>query len=250
MENFAAWTIRNRWLILILSVIFTLGAGYGAKNIEFLNNYRIFFSEDNPQLQAFDQLQRVYTKDDQVLIAMTPAGGDAFDRQFLEAIEWTTAEAWKLPFTTRVDSITNFQNSVAEADDLYVDDLIINPTAMSQAELDYTQETALTEPLLAERLITQKAYVTGVNVTMTFPEKDITEGTIAAEAARDLEQRIKNKFAGIDVHLTGMVMMNNALTESSMMDMQTIIPLMYLGIISRGVAHRRGNPVEGDRGRL
>lgn len=38
VENFAAWTIRNRWLILILSVIFTLGAGYGAKNIEFLNN--------------------------------------------------------------------------------------------------------------------------------------------------------------------------------------------------------------------
>ena len=218
-------------MILILSVVLTLGAGYGAKNIEFLNNYRIFFSEDNPQLQAFDELQRVYTKDDAVLIALTPAGGDAFNPQFLEAVEWTTAEAWKLPFTTRVDSITNFQNSVAEADDLYVDDLIINPSAMSEVQLDYTKDTALTEPLLAERLITQKAYVTGVNVTMTFPEKDITEGTVAAEAARDLERRIKNKFAGVDVHLTGMVMMNNAFSESSMIDMQTIIPLMYLGII-------------------
>ena len=231
IEQFAAWTIRNRWAILVLSFLFTIGAGYGAKNIDFLNNYRIFFSEDNPQLQAFETMQRVYTKDDQVLITMTPAGGDAFDPRFLEAVEWTTAEAWKLPFTTRVDSITNFQNSVAEADDLYVDDLIINPKEMSEVELAYTKETALAEPLLSERLITEKAYVTGVNVTMTFPEKDITEGTVAAEAARDLERRIKTKFSGIDVHLTGMVMLNNAFTESSMMDMQNIIPLMYLGII-------------------
>jgi hypothetical protein len=231
VENFAAWTIRNRWTILILTILVTLGAGYGAKNIEFLNNYRIFFSEDNPQLQAFDELQKVYTKDDQVLITMTPAGGNAFDPKFLEAIEWTTAEAWKLPFTTRVDSITNFQNSVAEQDDLYVDDLIINPSSLSQEELDYAKATALSEPLLSERLITPETYVTGVNVTMTFPEKDITEGTVAAEAVRDLERRIKFNFTGIDVHLTGMVMLNNAFTESSMLDMQTIIPLMYLGII-------------------
>lgn len=66
---------------------------------------------------------------------------------------------------------------------------------------------------------------------MTFPEKDITEGTVAAEDARDLEARIKSKFAGVDIHLTGMVMMNNAFSESAMLDMQTIIPLMYLGII-------------------
>jgi predicted RND superfamily exporter protein len=231
VENFAAWTIRNRWTILILTVLFTIGAGYGAKNIDFLNNYRIFFSEENPQLQAFDELQKVYTKDDQVLITMTPAGGNAFDPKFLKAIEWTTAEAWKLPFTTRVDSITNFQNSVAQEDDLFVDDLIIDANSLSEEELAYAKATALSEPLLSNRLITPKAYVTGVNVTMTFPEKDITEGTVAAEAARDLERRIKSNFAGIDVHLTGMVMLNNAFTESSIMDMQTIIPLMYLGII-------------------
>ncbi|MCB1122982.1 MAG: MMPL family transporter, partial [Verrucomicrobiae bacterium] len=231
VEQFADWTIRHRWGILLLTLIFTLVAGYGARNIEFLNNYRIFFSEDNPQLQAFDELQQVYTKDDAVLFTLTPASRNAFDPQFLEAVEWTTAEAWKLPFVTRVDSITNFQNSVAEEDDLYVDDLITDPQGLSEASLASAKKTALSEPLLANRLITEKAYVTGVNATMTFPEKDITEGTVAAEAARDLENRIKREFSGVDVHLTGMVMMNNAFSESSMIDMQTIIPLMYLGII-------------------
>ena len=35
VENFAAWTITHRWAILILTVLLTIGAGYGAKNIDF-----------------------------------------------------------------------------------------------------------------------------------------------------------------------------------------------------------------------
>ena len=39
----------------------------GAKNLFFNNDYRIFFSPDDPRLQAFENLQNTYTKNDNVL---------------------------------------------------------------------------------------------------------------------------------------------------------------------------------------
>ncbi len=231
VERFTDWVIKNRWMVIIMTLLLTLGAGWGAQHIIITNDYRVFYSPENPQLKAFDALQEVYTKDDSVLFALTPDDGDVFNPKFLEAVTWTTDEAWKLAYVTRVDSITNFQNSVAEEDDLYVDDLIIEPSSLSTEELKLAKETSLKEPLLYERIITDKTNITGVNATMTFPGKDIKEGTIAAFEARELETRIMAKFPGVDVHLTGMVMMNNAFSESAIMDMQTIIPLMYLGIL-------------------
>ena len=51
------WVIRFRWWIIVATVLAVAGGGYGMKNLGFTNNYRAFFSEENPQLQAFDALQ-------------------------------------------------------------------------------------------------------------------------------------------------------------------------------------------------
>ena len=52
---------------------------------------------------------------------------------------------------------------------------------------------------------------------------------MAAEA-RKIAAAIEAKYPGIKLHLTGMVMMNNAFSESSANDLKTLVPLMY-GIV-------------------
>ena len=130
LETYAQWLIRLRWVVIVCTVGVVALLGSGGQFLQFTNDYRVFFSEDNPQLSAFENLQDTYTKNDNVLIMLKPKSGDIFKSEVLQAIVEMTEDAWQTPFSTRVDSISNFQNTSAEEDDLLVADLIENPQQM------------------------------------------------------------------------------------------------------------------------
>ena len=225
------WVIRFRWWIIIATLLMVAGAGYGGKNLGFTNNYRVFFSEENPQLQAFDALQDKYIKTDNVMIAVVPKDGKVFTRETLAVVEALTKEAWQVPYSTRVDSITNFQYTWAQEDDLVVEDLIEGAAKFSDADLERVKQIALNEPLLLNRLINPQADITAVNVTVNMPEKSVLEVPEVASFVRAMVDQYRPKYPNIDFRLTGIVMMNNAFGESSQTDMKTLVPIMYLLII-------------------
>jgi predicted RND superfamily exporter protein len=223
--------IRFRWWIILATLLMVAGSGYGILNIGFTNNYRVFFSEENPQLQAFDALQNKYIKTDNVMIAVVPKDGKVFTRETLAAVEELTKEAWQVPYSTRVDSITNFQYTWAQEDDLVVEDLIEGAAQFSDADLERVKKIALKEPLLLNRLINPKANVTAVNVTVNMPEKSVLEVPEVANFVRKMVEEYRPKHPDIDFRITGIAMMNNAFGESSQTDMKTLVPVMYLLII-------------------
>lgn len=229
-SRFARWVVDNRWLLLAVAVIVAVLAGSGARNLAFDNDYRVFFSDDNPQLQAFEELQRKYTKIDNILFAVGADSSGVFTGEVLDGIETLTAEAWKLPYALRVDAVTNYQHTTATDDDLVVADLVDGARRLGKGELDEAREVALNEPSLAGFLIADDARYTGVNVTFQMPGKSLDEVPTAVAAARDLATRIESEYP-VKVHLTGMVMLNNAFFEASMKDMRTLLPLMYLIIL-------------------
>ena len=59
-------------------------------------DYRVFFSEDNPQLTAFETLQNTYTKNDNLLFVIKPADDAVFSPQVLAAVEKLTEDAWQM----------------------------------------------------------------------------------------------------------------------------------------------------------
>ncbi len=228
---FGRWVIRWRWLVLLVSLAIVVGVGSGARKLGMKNDYRIFFGDDNPQLKSFEALQAIYTKDDNILFVLEHSENEVFSQEFLAAVQTVTEEAWKLPFATRVDSVTNFQHSYAEEDDLIVGDLVESPYDLSTEELKEVQRVALSEPMLRDRLVGDSPRVVGINAILTLPEKDPNEAVQAAAAARELVAAFNEQFPEYKVYLTGMVMLNNAFAESSIRDMSTVVPLMYLGII-------------------
>ena len=81
----------------------------GVRFLRMETAYRVFFGKDNPQLKAFDAVQDIYTKNDNILFVVAPDDGEVFTRQTLAAVEDLTAEAWKVPYAIRVDALTNFR---------------------------------------------------------------------------------------------------------------------------------------------
>ena len=239
--RFGEWVIAARWPIIAATLILVAIAASGGRFLEFSSDYRVFFSEDNPQLLAFEALEDTYTRNDNVLFAVVPDGRDATSARALEATAWLTEHAWQTPFSTRVDSITNFQHTTAEGDDLVVRDLVDEAVRGDAAERSRVRAVALAEPRLAARLIATDAAVGGVNVTVQMPGEDETlEVPQVVEFVRDLAAEVRERFPGIDIRLTGMVMMNYAFTESSLLDMKTLMPASFavmalmLALLTRG----------------
>jgi len=228
----AANTIRFRWGVIAITLLALFASVYGLREgLKFDTSYRIFFSEDNPQLQAFDTLQNVYTKDDNAMIVLTASKETIYEKDFLEAVQWLTKEAWQIAYSRRVDSITNFQNSVAVEDDLYVEDLVPYDAPLADSELSYIRDAALVEPALYNRLINDQDYTTGVNITVTFPGKnDMIEVPLVVGEVKDLVARFSEQYPGIETHIAGVVMLNNAFAESSQNDMQTVMMGMFAAI--------------------
>ena len=229
-KSYGEWLARWRYPVLVVCLLLVAGAGAGGQFLAFKTDYRNFFSADNPQLQAFEQLQNTYTKTDNVLFVLAPKDGRVFSNETLASTIALTEAAWQIPYSIRVDSITNFQHTVAEGDDLTVDDLVPGAGELDAATLQEIHDVALREPLLRNRLISANGQVTGINVTVQLPDPDDQTGHEVPEVAafvRELADSARAANPNLDIYLTGMVMMNNSFPEVMIRDQQTLVPAMF-----------------------
>lgn len=226
-ERFAAEVIRWRWAIIILALVMVGLIASGASKIGFSSNYRVFFSTDNEQLVAFETLQTTYEKSDNLLLVLEPKDGAIFSVKTLAAIKDLTERGWQVPYSTRVDSLSNFQHTEADGDDLIVGDLIESP---EQADLDKVKQIALNEPLLIHRLIAPDARVSAVNITVQLPQKSELELPAIVAYARDMVKQFNADYPDINVYMTGSVMLGNAFAEASKHDLMTLFPIMFMVI--------------------
>ena len=240
--TFARWVVKLRWVIIPVSLLLVFVATTGIRHLYFTTSYQIFFSEDNPQRMAFEAQENIYTKNDNVMIVLAPDNGDVFTRDTLAAIEELTEQAWQVPYSSRVDSVTNFQHTQAEGDDLTVRDLVRNAASLDDDQIQWVRDTALQEPLLLKRLVSSDGRVTAVNVTVQLPRIDEAKETPDVVAfVRELTAQFERGHSNIKTRLTGMVMMNNAFSELSLHDMESLVPasfavmMVLIGVLVGGV---------------
>jgi len=229
--RYGEFILKHRWVVIAGLLALTAMAGSGARFIEFATDYRVFFSEDNPQLLAFDELQNIYTRNDNIIFVIDVPDHDPFSAQSVKIISELTEKSWLLPFAIRVDGITNFQHSEADGDDLIVADLVEDAEAIDSSGLAKARRIAINEPLLKSRLISNDGKFAGVNVTIQFFGKSIDEVPTTAAAAIALADSLENKYPGTKIYLTGIVMINNAFVTSGKGDLTTVFPLMFAMIV-------------------
>jgi hypothetical protein len=230
--SFAKTILKLRWLVILLTVAATGYLATGAQHLAFSNNYRVFFSPENPELVNFEEFQETYSKSDNFFFVIKPKdGSDVFTNETLAVVAELTEATWQLPYTRRVDSLTNFQYTYAIEDDLIVEDLIVDPGNSSPEELAQRREAALAEPLVRDQLLTRDGKVTAINVVLNFPELALTEVPEAVAEARALRDRIVAENPDIELYLTGTSMLNNAFSEAIISDFSTLIPAMIVIIL-------------------
>lgn len=236
---YGAWIIRNRWLVIALALVATAMAAFGVQNLSSNPDNRVFFSKDNPHLLALEALENTYRKQDNLMFVLAPGDGDVFGRDTLAAIEKLTEESWQIPFSTRVDSITNFQHTQADGDDLLVGNLVENPAQLSDSELAELRDTALARPELVNRIISEDGGVTAVNVLVTKPDHDREAVPRIVEKARAMAAAFEAENPDIALYMTGGVMYDAAFSEIPEAEMSTLLLAMFvLVLLIIGIALR------------
>ncbi|WP_408692184.1 efflux RND transporter permease subunit [Vibrio fortis] len=217
-------------LFVVLAVIAV--ATFGAKNLYFRGDYNIFFEGTNKQLMAFDEIQTTFAKTDNLSIVIAPDDGNVFTPETLTLIQNLTVDSWQIPYSSRVDSIANYQHTEAFEDDLLVEDLLYEEYEHTPERIAKVKQIALNEPLLKNALVSASGDVTIVNVTVQLPEVDKTaevqEVIVAINAMIDKYQA---QYPNVEFHKAGIIAMNNAFMTSAQEDSSTLVPLMLLVVL-------------------
>ncbi|MDA9558956.1 MMPL family transporter [Alphaproteobacteria bacterium] len=233
------WQTKYRALVterpvtmLVFGLVFTIICGLGLGGLSQNPDNRIFFSEDDPNLVALEKLENTYTKNDNLFILVAPKNGNVFDPNVLEVIRDLTKDLWQTPASSKVDSITNFQWTRADGDDIIIGDLVPEG-AITKAVALNAKSVALNEPLILNSLISSDSKFTGINITFIKPDNSVEAGNTVVEIMshiRPIQKILEEKYPDIKFYITGGVPLTMAFTEVSLSDMSTLTPLMLLVI--------------------
>ncbi|MEZ8169038.1 RND family transporter [Vibrio tasmaniensis 1F-187] len=224
-------TKRSFIVLLVVFSIIMLSA-LGAKNLYFRGDYNIFFEGTNKQLMAFDEIQTTFAKTDNLAIVVAPEDGNVFTPETLTLIQNLTVDAWQIPYSSRVDSLANYQHTEAVEDDLLVEDLLYEEYAHTPERIAKVKQIALNEPLLKNALVSASGDVTIVNVTVQLPEVDKTaEVQEVIAAINTMIAKYQADYPSVEFHKAGIIAMNNAFMMSAQEDSSTLVPLMLLVVL-------------------
>ncbi|EGQ9882204.1 efflux RND transporter permease subunit [Vibrio vulnificus] len=227
-----AFSTRFSFWTLIISLIAIVATAMGAKNLYFRGDYNIFFDGSNAQLQAFDEIQTTFAKTDNIALVLAPKSGDVFDQRTLTQIQEMTEQAWQVPYSSRVDSLTNYQHTEAVDDDLLVEDLLYQSYSLTAERIAKVRTIAMSEPLLVNALVSEKGDVAVINITMQMPGVD--ETAEVNEVVAYVEQMLSHyraQYPDVTIYKAGIIAMNHSFAMAAQNDSATLVPTMLLVIL-------------------
>ncbi|NHE83798.1 MMPL family transporter [Vibrio vulnificus] len=227
-----AFSTRFSFWTLIISLVVIVATAMGAKNLYFRGDYNIFFDGSNAQLQAFDEIQTTFAKTDNIALVLAPKSGDVFDQRTLTQIQEMTEQAWQVPYSSRVDSLANYQHTEAVDDDLLVEDLLYQSYPLTAERIAKVRAVAMSEPLLVNALVSEKGDVAVINITMQMPGVD--ETAEVNEVVAYVEQMLSHyraEYPDVTIYKAGIIAMNHSFAMAAQNDSATLVPTMLLVIL-------------------
>ncbi|EOK5700268.1 RND family transporter [Vibrio vulnificus] len=227
-----AFSTRFSFWTLIISLMAIVATAMGAKNLYFRGDYNIFFDGSNAQLQAFDEIQTTFAKTDNIALVLAPKSGDVFDQRTLTQIQEMTEQAWQVPYSSRVDSLANYQHTEAVDDDLLLEDLLYQSYPLTAERIAKVRAVAMSEPLLVNALVSEKGDVAVINITMQMPGVD--ETAEVNEVVAYVEQMLSHyraEYPDVTIYKAGIIAMNHSFAMAAQNDSATLVPTMLLVIL-------------------
>lgn len=220
--------LRAPRLIMFVCLAFFIVAGAGVMRLSVSSDTRVHFNPDGAPIHKLEAFEAKYGQNNTVLMVIWANGRQVTDPDVLAGIGELTDRAWQLPYSTRVESLTNFAEIVSDADSIAVRDLVPDPAHVSLEEAREIGKTALADPLVRNRLIGADGKAAGLVVSFNLPKEASNEVRDIIAASRALAADFEKTHPGMKVQLTGNIMLMGTFAEAAISDIEFLIPISLL----------------------
>ena len=239
-EMLAKLVVDRPWLTLFILVILLVTGLSQLIKVRPSVSYQDLLGPNHPKLIDYETIQKKYTRDDNLLVLIEALDGDAFDDQTLAAARQLTEQLWQTPYSIRVDSISNYQHSYADGDELLVGDLVPDDIDQSRS-IKEIRHIAMTEPQLLNRATNASGNVVAVSVSFAFPNQDAREKLDAYAFVVKTAQSFESENPALKVRISGLVALDATVMEISQREtglflmLVVVIVVLLLAVFLRSV---------------
>ena len=218
-------TVLAVWITLIVVMLL------GCLRLTVSYDTRIFYSEQNPFLLQLRDFEQKFSDNNNVLFVLSPRN-DSDERivtpRTLRALVDATERAWRLPYSLRVESLTNFPRIVSDDDAFAVVEMVSDAEGLTPARAHEIELEALADPFIAKRLLAEDGRATGINVNFQLPPYASKEVREINQAVLAFAKEIERDYPHLQVHVTGNVMLMATYNEASHLDALLLVPISML----------------------
>lgn len=239
-SRFANIVVERPWLAIGFSLLLVLVMSVGLRDFRMTNNPRNFFGAGNPDYEVLKDLEAMYGNRDIVIFVLHPRDDNLFTSRALGLVEDMTQRLWEMPAAVRVSSLSNFQHTEVNGDELYTRPLIEDAKNLSPELIAQIRAIALAEPALLHSAVSARGHVAAIAVSVTMDDDRSQVGTIT-QWARTFRDEYQQQYPDVDIMLTGTVAFSDAMKEATTSGITQIFPYsiaaatLLLWLILRGL---------------
>ena len=229
IEKFISVIISHKIKTLTLSLILILFVTSGVRFLETPAGYRSFVENDQQNYQDILNIEEKYGTIDTLTFVIKPKSGEIFQKDVLNVIDELTELSWKAPYSSRVSSLTNYQYTKVDGDDINISDFISDIDSLTEKELLNLKRLALKEKNIVNFILSKSSKVSFVNITLDVPiGTDFIEAITFAEAQKRL---FNEKNPDIFVTVAGSARFSQNFQETAQSDATNMYPAFLVLII-------------------
>jgi predicted RND superfamily exporter protein len=236
LARMTAGCLRQRWLVLALTVLLCAWLGLGVWKLESVSSIRGFIPSDDPELTIFDRFLSEFPSDSGVLVVIGCAEssrcGSVLEPPILEALGELEAELWGVEGVDRVTGLWSAPTLESDAE-------TISPRYLSEVDLsdrgsvEQFVDRVLSEPLLEGAVLSGDRATAGILLEGAFwrysqgsrEEHERTVDTLLSIASRF------GQTTGATTYVVGPAIGTVLAARNTRADLRLITPLLFGAVL-------------------
>ncbi len=225
--NFIRHLVRLRARYFAVTVLILLALSSQLLHMAFNGDINIMFDENDPYLKRLQTIDKTYQQSQFLILLIQPENKQVFTPESLSMIEKLTKDSWQLPYSIRVESITNTPVLESYNDELHVDPLIDNVGNMSAADITKAKQKALADEQILDKLVSADGSAAAIIVTLALPENHLQAILEINQAGKALQKKYTSEHPGLTFYLNGDVAIEKGIIDVTMDDMMRVNPIVF-----------------------
>ena len=228
-KDFAKLLIKYRYLSIGLVIIVVCLLATGLTKLTFNPDLETYFPEGHPAVIRYNEIDDMFIPTDNLIIAVHSNEGTLFNGDSLKVIEELTKKSWTIPYSVRVDSLTNYSYVKSVNDDLIVEPFIEEAEKKSIEFFEKRENLVAGEDIIYKSLISEdkKTSVVSIIVDPPGPNKENQNSELINYILGFIEP-IKESNENLDIRLLGNPYLDYISPRIVKAEMPVVMPLMLL----------------------